>query len=125
MQFIETCKHCGRSLELNDVLQNKKFMKDGKSIQLTYYDCQHCGERIFVQIDDDTSLAMLDSIKKTFTRFIFRKRNGKKISGKENSKFAEARAALVRYRADLMREYTGKSVHDEENKAEYVLRFFV
>ena len=78
MQVIEKCKRCGESLELNSILQNKNFLKDGKSILLTYFDCPKCGERCFVQIDDNNSLAMLDSVKKTFIQFAHRKRQGKK-----------------------------------------------
>lgn len=125
MQVVNKCKRCGEPLELNNILQNKNFMKDGKSIRLTYFDCPKCGERCFVQIDDDASLAMLDSIKKTFVKLAYRKKQGKKISRKENSKFAEARANLGVYRTNLMKEYTGKSVYDEENHVEYILRFFI
>lgn len=125
MQFIEKCKHCNESFELNNVLQNKKFMKDGKSICLTYFDCPKCGERCFVQIDDDISLAMLDSVKKTFIKFAYRKKRGKKISQKENSKFAEARANLSEYRMNLMKEHTGKFVYDSDNGKPYELRFFI
>lgn len=125
LQVIDKCKRCGESLELNSVLQSKNFMKDGKSIRLTYFDCPRCGERCFVQIDDDTSLAMLDSVRKTFVKFTYRKKRGKKIPKKENSKFAEARANLGLYRTNLMKEYTGKTVCDNENNREYILRFFV
>ena len=124
-QFAETCKKCNTMLILNDVLTNKNFMKDGKSICLTYYDCPNCGERFFVQIDDKTSLAMLDSIKKTFIKLAYRKKCGKKISNKENTKFAEARANLSKYRTNLMKIYTDKTIYDEENHREYVLRFFI
>lgn len=125
MQVVDKCKCCGESLELNNILQNKNFMKDGKSIQLTYFDCPKCGERCFVQIDDDTSLAMLDSVRKTFVKFAYRKKRGKKISKKENSKFAEARANLGVYRTNLMKEYTGKTIYDDGEGKEYTLRFFV
>ena len=125
MQVVEKCKCCGESLNLNDILQNKNFMKDGKSIRLTYFDCPKCGERCFVQIDDDTSLAMLDSIKKTFVKLMYRRKQGKKIPKKENSKFTEARANLSMYRANLMKEYTDKTVYDSDNGKEYTLRFFV
>lgn len=124
-QSIEKCKRCDRPIELNSALRNKNFMKDGKSILLTYFDCPSCGERCFVQIDDNTSLAMLDSVKKTFIKFAYRKKQGKRISKKENSKFVEARANLGAYRTNLMKMYTGKTVYDEDNHTEYVLRFFV
>ncbi len=125
MQVVENCKRCEEKLILNDILKNKNFMKDGKSICLTYYDCPKCGERYFVQIDDETSLSMLDSIKKTFVKLAYRKKRGKKIKQKENTKFAEARANLSKYRTGLMNAYTDKTVYDEENGREYVLRFFV
>lgn len=125
MQVVDKCKRCGESFELNNILQSKNFMKEGKSIRLTYFDCPKCGERCFVQIDDDTSLAMLDSVKKTFVKLVYRKKRGKKISQKENSKFAEARANLGVYRTNLMKEYTGKFVYDSDNGKPYELRFFV
>ena len=125
MQVTDKCKRCGESLELNNILQSKNFMKDGKSIRLTYFDCPKCGERCFVQIDDDTSLAMLDSVRKTFVKFAYRKKRGKKISQKENSKFTEARANLGVYRTNLMKAYTGKTIYDDGDGKEYTLRFFV
>lgn len=124
-KVIEKCKRCGEPNELNSILQNKEFIKDGSSIHLTYYDCPKCGERCFVQIDDATSLAMLDSIKKTFFKFAFRKKQGKKIPQKDNRKFTEARANLGKYRTKLMEAYTGKTIYDEVNRTEYTLRFFV
>lgn len=124
-QVIEKCKSCGKPNVLNSILQNQNFMKDGKSIRLTYFDCPKCGERCFVQIDDDTSLAMLDSVKKTFIKLAFKKQQGKKISKKDNSKFAEARANLGIYRTKLMKAYTGKTIFDEVNRTEFTLRFFV
>ena len=125
MQVVDKCKRCGESLEVNKIVQNKNFMKDGKSIRLTYFDCPKCSERCFVQIDDDTSLAKLDSVRKTFMHFMFKKQSGKKISKKENSSFAEARADLGTYRTNLMKEYAGKEVYDDANGKEYTLRFFV
>ena len=125
MQVIEKCKNCNESFDLSSILQNKNFMKDGKSICLTYFDCPKCNERCFVQIDDSTSLEMLDSVKKAFIKLAFKKKQGKKISKKENSKFAEIRANLGEYRTNLMKEYTGKAIYDEDTKTEYVLRFFV
>ena len=68
---------------------------------------------------------MLDSVKKVFIKLAFKKKQGKKISKKENSKFAEARANLGEYRTNLMKEYTGKTIYDEDTKTEYVLRFFI
>lgn len=125
VQVVEKCKGCDEMLTLNDIVTNKNFMKDGKSICLTYYDCPKCGMRHFVQIDDETSLSMLDSVKKTFVKLAYRKKCGKKIKQKENTKFAEARANLGKYRIKLMEMYTGKTVYDEETGKEYVLRFFV
>lgn len=125
MEVVDKCKKCGEPIQVNKALKNKNFLKDGKSIRLTYFDCPKCGERHFVQIDDETSLAMFDSARKTFVNLMCRKQNGKKISKKENSKFAEARANLGIYRANLMKEYTGKTVYDDEKHVEYVLRFFV
>ena len=125
MQFVDECKKCGEFLKVDELLQKKEFVKDGKSIYLIYFDCPKCDERCFVQIDDDTSLAMLDSVKRTFVKFARRKRQGKSISKKENSKFAEARANLSVYRTNLMKEYTGKVIYDEYNGAEYTLRFFI
>lgn len=125
MQVIEKCKRCDEPLVLNDILTNKNFVKDGKSICLTYFDCPKCGERCFVQIDDETSLAMLDAVKKTFIKLAYRKKMGKKVSKRENSRFAEARASLGIYRTNLMKSFTGKTIHDEDAGKEYTLRFFV
>lgn len=109
----------------NSLTHKKEFISNGQSIFLTYYDCPHCGKRHFVQIDDDYSLAMLDSVKKTFVKFTYRRKKGKRISKKENSKFVEARADLGKYRMNLMKTYSGKVAYDKENLTQCVLRFSV
>lgn len=125
MQFVEKCVKCDTVIDVGISLKNKNFNKDGKTICLTYFDCPKCGERKFVQIDDETSLAMLDSVKKTFIRFACRKRRGKKIPRIENNRFEEARSRLSTYRFDLMQQFAGKVIYDEDNGNEYTLRFFV
>ena len=108
----------------NSITYKKEFFSNGHSIFLTYYDCPHCGKRHFVQIDDTSSLQELSKARSQFVSLAIVKRKGKKISKKQSDKFKKARQHLAEYRMNLMKEFTGKSVIDEDGN-EYILRFSI
>lgn len=111
----------------NSLTHKKEFDVNGKSIFLTYYDCPSCGRRHFVQIDDKYSLGELMKVKRMFIKLSVMKREGKEISRKQSAKFKKARQHLSDYRTNLMKEYTGKLIRNNETDAgnEMELRFSV
>lgn len=121
----EDCKHKFEVFSNEEIVKYKKeFDINGKSIFLTYYDCPSCGRRHFVQIDDNVSLSKYNKVKKMFVEMAVAKRKGKKISEKQQEKFKKARKNLSDYRMKLMKEYTGKSIIDEDGNS-FVLRFSI
>lgn len=114
-----------KSVGVGEVNHKKEFNINGKSIFLTYYDCPSCGRRHFVQIDDKTSLDLLDEVNAMFIKLSVAKSKGKKIPRKQLAKFEKARQYLSVYRMELMREFTDKSFHDDETDSDVVLRFSV
>lgn len=122
----EGCKHKFQISETTNKINHKKeFSVNGKSIFLTYYDCPSCGRRHFVQIDDAVSLSKLNETQKMFIKLSVAKKNDKEISQKQSTKFKKARQHLSEYRIELMKQYTGKLIHDNDTDSDFVLRFSV
>lgn len=125
--FVE-CEDCKQRFDISSdeaVNHKRKFDVKGKSIFLTYYDCPSCGRRHFVQIDDDVSISKLKKVSDMFIKLTVAKRKGKEIQEKQQAKFKKARQNLFNYRMKLMKEYTGKLIHDDETDLDFVLRFSV
>lgn len=128
MVECEECKHkfpISSNAAANSLNNKKEFKIDGKSIFLTYYDCPSCGRRHFVQIDDDFSLDKLRDVTNQFAKLTVMKRSGKDVPKKQSSKFKKARQHLSDYRIKLMKDYTGKLIHDNDTDKDFVLRFSV
>lgn len=131
MTLMVECEDCKTKFRITpggaaSCLNHKKeFIVNGKSIFLTYYDCPSCGRRHFVQIDDATSLTKLREVTKQFVRLSAMRHKGKDIPQKQSAKFKKARQNLSDYRMNLMKEFTGKLVHDNETDSDVVLRFSV
>lgn len=130
MSLLVECEDCKTRFEVGSTIGSKvlinqnNFDVNGRSIFLKYYDCPECGRKHFVQIDDAKSLQEFVKVKNQFVEFAIAKRKGKKISKKQSDKFKKARQYLAEYRMNLMKEFTGKSVIDE-NGNEYILRFSI
>lgn len=125
------CEDCKQKFPItqgqasNSLTYKKEFKLNGQSIFLTYYDCPYCSKRHFVQIDDVSSLQELVRVINEFKFLAAKRQKGKIISKKQSDKFKKARQHLSDYRMNLMKEYTGKLVHDNETETEFVLRFSI
>lgn len=131
MSLLVECEDCKHKFEItsdeaiHSVTHKKEFNVNGQSIFLTYYDCPKCGRRHYVQIDDKTSLNKLREVSQQFVKLSIAKKRGKDIPQKQSAKFKKARQNLSDYRMNLMKEYTGKLLHDNETDSDFVLRFSV
>lgn len=131
MSLLVECEDCKTKFRIsageavNAVTHKKEFNVNGQSIFLTYYDCQSCGRRHYVQIDDKTSLNKLREVSQQFVKLSIAKKKGKDIPQKQSAKFKKARQNLSDYRMNLMKEYTGKLIHDNETDSDFELRFSV
>ena len=126
MSLLVECENCKEKfrIENDKVTHKKEFKSNGQSIFLTYYDCPSCGRRHYVQIDDLVSLGKLKEVNTMFIKLSVAKSKGKEIPKKQLDKFKKARQNLSDYRINLMKEYTDKSVIDE-NGGVQILRFSV
>lgn len=131
MMLMVECEDChhkfgvGQEAAPNDIQHKRKYEVNGQSIYLTYYDCPKCGRRHFVQIDSNYTLDILKNVTKQFAKLSAMKRQGKHIPQKQSDKFKRARQHLAESRTNLMKKYTGVSVHDEATDSDFVLRFLV
>ena len=133
MLLLVECEDCKQKFEIGEndkvkaakVTHKKEFNVNGKSIYLTYYDCPSCGRRHFVQIDDKVSLSKLKDVNTMFVKLSIAKRRGKEIPEKQLVKFKKARQHLSDYRIKLMKEFTDKSIHDDEADSNFVLKFSI
>lgn len=131
MSLLVECEDCKTKFRIsagevvNAVTHKKEFNVNGQSIFLTYYDCPSCGRCHYVQIDDKTSLNKLREVSQQFVKLSVAKKKGKDIPQKQSAKFKKARQNLSDYRMNLMKEYTGKLIHDNETDSDFELRFSV
>lgn len=131
MQVMMKCEDCGKNVCISGagssglLKYQREFKLNGQSIFLTYYDCPKCGRRHYVQIDDATSLNKLKEVSRQFVKLAVLKKKDKEIPQKQSAKFKKARQNLSDYRMNLMKEYTGKLLHDNETDSDFVLRFSV
>lgn len=127
MALAVECEECKErfSVTENDITHKREYRVKGRSIYLTYYDCPKCGRRHYVQIDDKRSLDMLKEVSRQFVRLSVKKKRDKEIPQKQSAKFKKARQNLSGYRMNLMKEYTGKLLHDNETDSDFELRFSV
>ena len=131
MSLLVECEDCKEKFQIttdnavNTVTHKKEFNVNGQSIFLTYYDCPKCGRRHYVQIDNATSLNKYKEVSRQFIKLAVAKKRGKEIPQKQSAKFKKARQHLSDYRMNLMKQYTGKLIHDNETDSDFVLRFSV
>jgi DNA-directed RNA polymerase subunit RPC12/RpoP len=125
------CEDCKQKFEItsgeaaHSITYKKEFNVNGQSIFLTYYDCPSCGRRHYVQIDNRTSLNKHKEVSRQFVKLAVAKKRGKEIPQKQLAKFKKTRQNLSDYRMNLMKQYTGKLIHDNETDSDFVLRFSV
>lgn len=126
LNIMARCEDCEKMFEVNNHnIKNREFEVNGRSIFLTYYDCPSCGRRHFVQIDDVKSKQMLVGMSVKFAKLAAMKNKGKIIPKKQSERFKKTRQDLSDYRMTLMKEFTGKLVHDSEAGTDFELRFSV
>ena len=127
MSLFAECEVCKEKFQVttSNVTNKKEFNVNGQSIFLTYYDCPKCGRRHYVQIDDAVSLNKLKEVSRQFIKLAAEKKKGKEIPQKQSAKFKKARQNLSDYRMNLVKEYTGKLLHDNETDSDFELRFSI
>lgn len=129
--MLVECEDCKQKFEIvsdeteNNITHKKEYKIEGQSIFLTYYDCPSCGRRHYVQIDDVTSIGMLEKTKKQFVTLAVAKKKDKKVSQKTISNFKKTRKDLSNYRMNLMKKYSDKTVYDNDSGSYFVLRFSI
>lgn len=129
LSLMVECEECHKKFSIavntSSVTHKREFRVDGRSIYLTYYDCPNCSRRHFVQIDDDKSLELLKVNKRQFTHNAALKSNRKKIRKKKVDQYKRVKRQLSNYRIELMKEFTGKVIYDDEKGLNFELRFSI
>lgn len=129
LSLMVECEECHNKFGISDNSSNmthkRKFIVTGRSIYLTYYDCPYCGNRHFVQIDDDKSLELLAINEKQFIHNAALKSGGLKLRKKKVDQYKDSQRHLANYRNKLMKEFTGTILYDIETESRFELRFSV
>lgn len=127
LSLMVECEGCHSKFTLvsDNVTYRRKFDICGRSIFLTYYDCQSCGRRHFVQIDDNQTLEIMKVNKRTFTKLAAKRANNRDIPQKQLDKYKKQTKHLRNRRMELMKEFTGIMLHDDETDNDFELRFSV
>lgn len=123
--LVIKCSKCGFA---NNLTQDSALIKhrvpfecDGDKIYLTYFDCERCGNRHYVQIDNDDTLECCQKCYKYMIKLSSAKRRKQTISQKLNFNFKDLRAKLNTKRLNLMLKYNGKVINNGDESS--VLKF--
>lgn len=124
--LLVICEDCKYEFGISNALVNhkKEFLVNGQKIFLTYYICPKCGRYHYVQIDNEASLRKLREVSYLFIKLSIAKKKGN-VSKKQLAKFNKTRRNLSDYRIMLMKEYTGKLIHDNETDTDFELKFSI
>lgn len=129
LSLMVECEECKEKFSIatdtSSVTYKREFRVEERSIYLTYYDCPKCGKRHFVQIDDEKSLELLKVNEGQFVHNAVLRTRGKKLRKKKIDQYKDVKRRLTNYRGELMKEFTGKELYDEERGSSFELRFSV
>lgn len=129
LSLLVECEECHEKFDVASesysMTHKREFKVDRRSIYLTYYDCPKCSRRHFVQIDDEKSLELLEVNKGQFVHNAVIKTRGQKLRKKKIDQYKDVKKHLANYRRELMKEFTGKELYDEEKGSSFELRFSV
>lgn len=121
--YIE-CTDCENSFEANINNVKQLDVKGGnKLLKVIYVDCPVCDRRHYVQIDNDESNKLKVQNLLMFKKLSQKKLDGKTIGRKENNTFKGLREKLLDLRAELMKEYEGRTVTDTLTGESITLHF--
>ena len=129
MSLLVECEDCRNKFEVNidnkAMTFKKKFEVNGQTIFLSYYICPECGRYHYVQIDNQSTLNELKDVERQFAKLAVAKTKGKTVPQKQSAKFKKSREHLAHSRNELMKQYTGKLIHDSDTDSEFELMFSV
>lgn len=97
------CKH-NNIIGKGNLLQ-EKFYIDCKKINVMYFKCLECKRINVVQIDDEETTRIKDSLIKVILQAIDIKRNSGKVGNKLNSKRIRLTESLDKRRENLLEKY--------------------
>lgn len=107
------CMDCKKSFKIDTGnVKQIEVESNGNKLIITYVDCQFCGRRHYVQIDNDESSKLKVRNLVMFKKLSKKKLSGKRISKLENNSFKSMAQALLDLRTNLMKEYEGQTVTD-------------
>lgn len=131
LSLMVECEECGMKFRIasrgtdGHVQHKKAYQAKGRSIFLTYYDCPSCGRRHFVQIDDSRTLEILKTNQRMFAKLAARRAKDKAIPKSQSDKYKKQTKHLRNCRTELMKEFTGVMLHDDETDTYFELRFSI
>lgn len=127
VSLLVECEECHEKFTIRShwVTHNKEYHVKGQSIFLTYYDCPSCGRRHFVQIDDNRTLEILKVNRRMFTKLAAKRTMDKAIPKSQSDKYKKQTKHLRNCRMELMKEFTGVMLHDDETDTSFELRFSI
>lgn len=106
-----TCLHCGNQFTFSGTDVRKVEYKDllGRSIWCTYFECEKCKTKHFVQLDDQTTNGMLMELIKLLAR-ITRLRKQNKSVKKYRKHYNDITKKLKASRKRLAETYDGNTL---------------
>lgn len=122
MQTI--CPKCKVGFDLEKVEKEKFKLEGRQSMWLTYFDCPVCKQRIFVQLDNEETNAILNDLTKIVARVAKYKKSGFDIPKKLQSKYSKSTQKLNELRTELIKKYNNYWFECEKDKHTVKVMFY-
>lgn len=118
MKVNRKCRKCGETIVIdsNSLIRKDAYDEEGKYYKIMYCDCEHCGERDAIQIDDMETIEIFRELKKMIIKTQRKKIKGETINPKAVRKKDKLMKNLRKKRELLQKECSGKKIYDENKK---------
>ncbi len=115
MEVKNVCLKCGEVNEINSFNLKKEQCHtiEGDFVQLMYYQCKRCKERMVVQIDDSETMRLSREHKKLFIKMSKKSLKHETVSPKDIKKRAKLSKEINEKRKALEEKYNGRMILDE------------
>lgn len=121
------CSSCEKEVMVgsHNIKKSEMVMSDNMHVWMTYFDCLHCSERNFVQVDNDKTNEMVEEESRLMVKALKQKKFGKTLTKKQSERRKQIERDLAESRNKLMESVKGKVVIDCDTNESYTVFFNV
>lgn len=108
-----SCSKCNEVFTLSELNVKKKFAFEKETkmkLLVTYVECPNCGNKSYVQLDNDTTLEVVRELTGLMKKKIIAEKKGHDLKRKDNRRALELNKILNEARKNLLVLFNGKEM---------------